>query len=155
MFHLQNAKQHRDEHQTFWNKVIWSDETKMELFGQNHKHYIWRGFNKACNERYTTPTVKLVGGSLMFQGCVSYIGTGNLVRSDGDMSAVSYQKKKNTGEKFALISSEAVHCNMWMIQNRRPSRPLIGYSKMKRMFWSGHLIITEPIWVHARQPKNL
>lgn len=59
VFHLQNAKQHRDEPQTFWNKVIWSDETKIELFGQNHKHYIWRGFNKSCDEWYTTPTVKL------------------------------------------------------------------------------------------------
>lgn len=34
------AKQHRDKPQNFWNKIIWSDETKIELFGHNHKCYI-------------------------------------------------------------------------------------------------------------------
>jgi hypothetical protein len=24
------------------NKIIWSDETKIELFGLNAKHHVWR-----------------------------------------------------------------------------------------------------------------
>ncbi|CAJ0964204.1 unnamed protein product [Ranitomeya imitator] len=55
---LQYAKQHRDKPQNFWNKVIWSDETTIELFGHNHKRYIWREVNKAYDERDTIPTVK-------------------------------------------------------------------------------------------------
>ena len=74
---LQYAKQHRDKPHNFWNKVIWSDETKIELFGHNHKHYVWRGVNKAYDERNTIPTVKHRGGSLMFWRCVSSKGTGN------------------------------------------------------------------------------
>lgn len=104
---IQYAKQHRDKPQTFWHKVIWNDETEIELFGHNHKRYIWRGVNKAYDERYTIPTVKHGGGLLMFWGCVSYKGTGNLVKIDGKMNAVCYQK--NTRGKFALFSPEAAH----------------------------------------------
>lgn len=96
---LQYAKQHRDKPQNFWNKVIWSDETKIELFGHNHKRYIWRGVNKAYNEKYTIPTVKHGGGSLMFWGCVSYRGTGN------KMNAACYQK----------ILEENLHSSAWKL----------------------------------------
>lgn len=60
----------------------------MELFVHNHKRYVWRGVNEAYDEKYTIPTVKHGGGSLMFWGC----GTGNLVKIDGKMNAVCYQK---------------------------------------------------------------
>ena len=44
-------KKHRKDHMAFvekhlndaagmWRKVLWSDETKIELFGLNSKHYI-------------------------------------------------------------------------------------------------------------------
>ena len=39
--HLQYAKQHLDKPQNFWNKVIWSDETNIELYGHNYRHYEW------------------------------------------------------------------------------------------------------------------
>ena len=42
-----------------WNKVIWSDETKIELNGHNHKCYIWSGFNKAYDENYTIPNTEV------------------------------------------------------------------------------------------------
>lgn len=67
--HFQYAKQHRDKSQNFRNKIIQSDETKIELVGHNHKRYIWRGVNKAYDKRYTIPTVKRGGGLLMFWGC--------------------------------------------------------------------------------------
>lgn len=47
--------------------------------------------SKAYDERYTIPTVKHRGGSLMFWGCVSYNGTGHLVKIDGKMNAACYQ----------------------------------------------------------------
>ena len=31
-----------DEHGTFWRNVLWSDETKIELFGHNNHCYVWR-----------------------------------------------------------------------------------------------------------------
>jgi hypothetical protein len=38
------------------NKIFWSDETKIELFGLNVKHHAWR-------KPGTIPTVKHGGGS--------------------------------------------------------------------------------------------
>jgi hypothetical protein len=56
------------------NKILWSDETKIELFGLNAKHHVWR---KLCN----VPTVKHGGGSIMLWGRFSAAGTGRLVGS--------------------------------------------------------------------------
>lgn len=39
--YLQYAKQHLEKPQNFWNIVIWSDETKSELYSNNHKCYVW------------------------------------------------------------------------------------------------------------------
>lgn len=89
---LKYAKQLRDKPQNLWNKIILNDETKIDLFCVNHKQYIWRGVNKARNERYAIPTVKHGGGSLMFWGCVRYKDTGNLVKIDAKINLVCYQK---------------------------------------------------------------
>jgi hypothetical protein len=44
------------------NKIRWSDETKIELFGLNAKRHIWR-------KPGTIPSVKHGGGSIMLCGC--------------------------------------------------------------------------------------
>uniref|UniRef100_A0AAY5L4Q6 Transposase Tc1-like domain-containing protein n=1 Tax=Esox lucius TaxID=8010 RepID=A0AAY5L4Q6_ESOLU len=63
---LQYARQHLDTPHSFWHTVIWSDETKIELYGYNHKRYVWRGVNKAYSEQNTILTVKHGGVSLIF-----------------------------------------------------------------------------------------
>lgn len=66
------AKQHLDKPQNFWRerkKIILSDESKTELYGHNHKRYVWRGVNEVYDEKYTIPTVRHAGGSLMCCGC--------------------------------------------------------------------------------------
>ena len=40
--HLEFAKGHLKDSQTIGNKILWSDETKIELFGLNGKHHVWR-----------------------------------------------------------------------------------------------------------------
>jgi hypothetical protein len=39
---LQFATAHGDKNRTFWRNVLWSDETKIELFGHNDHRYVWR-----------------------------------------------------------------------------------------------------------------
>jgi hypothetical protein len=46
------------------NKILWSDETKIELFGLNAKRQLW-------TKRCTIPTVKHGGGSIMLWGYFS------------------------------------------------------------------------------------
>jgi hypothetical protein len=39
---LEFAKKAPKDSQTMRNKILWSDETKMELFGLNAKRHVWR-----------------------------------------------------------------------------------------------------------------
>ena len=42
-----------------WEKVMWSDETKIKLFGINSTRRVWRKRNAEYNPKNTIPTVKV------------------------------------------------------------------------------------------------
>ena len=74
------------------NKILWSDENKIELFSLNAKSQIWR---KPCTAHHLTNTISTVkhwGGSIMLWGCFSAAGTGTLVRIEGKMNGVKYRE---------------------------------------------------------------
>uniref|UniRef100_A0A8C5MKH6 Transposase n=1 Tax=Leptobrachium leishanense TaxID=445787 RepID=A0A8C5MKH6_9ANUR len=89
---LQYAKSHVDKPQKFWDSVLWTDETKLELFGPMDQRYVWRRKKKAYEEKNTLPTVKHGGGSIMLWGCFASAGTGNLQRVQGTMNSLQYQE---------------------------------------------------------------
>ncbi|KAF7662543.1 hypothetical protein LDENG_00233270 [Lucifuga dentata] len=62
-------------------KILWSDETKTELFEQNSKHCVWR-----------TPTTLITWLILSLWGCFSVAGTGRRVRIEGRMNAAKLQR---------------------------------------------------------------
>ncbi len=51
-----------------WVKVLWSDETKIELFSINSTRHVWRRRNAAYDPKNTIPTVKDGGGNIMLWG---------------------------------------------------------------------------------------
>jgi hypothetical protein len=61
---LEFAKMHLKDSQTMRNKILWSAETKIELFDLNAKRNVWR-------KPGSIPTVKHGGGSIMLWGCFS------------------------------------------------------------------------------------
>ncbi len=63
------AKKHLKDSKMVTNKILWSDETKIELFGLNSKRYVWRKPGTAHHLSNTVPTVKHGGGSIMLWGC--------------------------------------------------------------------------------------
>ena len=68
---LKFAKEHLDDPEEAWEKVMWSDETKIELFGINSTRRVWRKRNAEYKPKNTIPTVKHRGGNLMLWGCFS------------------------------------------------------------------------------------
>ncbi|KAL0163166.1 hypothetical protein M9458_042562, partial [Cirrhinus mrigala] len=72
-------------------KILWSDETKIELFGLNSKRYVWRKSGTAHHLSNTVLTVKHGGGSIMLWGCFSASGTGQLVAIEGKMNVAKYR----------------------------------------------------------------
>jgi hypothetical protein len=66
------------------NKILWSDETKIELFGLTAKRHVWR-------KPGTIPTVKHGGGSIMLLGCFSLAGTGRPVRIEVKLNRAKYR----------------------------------------------------------------
>lgn len=89
---LNFAKRYIEESDAFFHKILWSDETKIELFPSNGPSYVWRPRGKAFEERYTVPTVKHGGGSIMMWGCFSRAGPGDICVIEGRMDSIKYQE---------------------------------------------------------------
>ncbi len=89
--HKKARKQFAEDKQTkdmdYWNLVLWSDETKINLFGSDGVKRLWRQPGEEYKDKYVLSTVKHVGGSVMVWGCMSAAGTGELQFIEGTMNA--------------------------------------------------------------------
>lgn len=84
------AKEYVNKPIGFWNSVIFSDESKFNLFGSDGKKYVWRKSGTELLAKNLRPTVKHGGGNRMVWGCMAASGVGNLVFIEGRMKATDY-----------------------------------------------------------------
>lgn len=89
---LKFAREHMDDTAEDWENVMWSDETKVELFGINSTRRVWRTKNTELHPKNTIPTVKHGGGNIMLWGCFSAKGTGRLIRVKDRMNGAMYRE---------------------------------------------------------------
>ncbi len=94
MMHKKACKQFAEDKQTkdmdYWNHVLWSDETKIHLFGSDGVKHVWRQPGEEYKDKCVLPSVKHGGGSVMVWGCMSAAGTGELQFIEGTMNANMY-----------------------------------------------------------------
>ncbi|GFX36647.1 transposable element Tc1 transposase [Trichonephila clavipes] len=76
--------------QQFWNEVIFSDESKFNIFGSDGRHMVWHKPNTSYHPKHTIPTVKHGAGSVMVWGCMAASGVGKPVFIDGIMHKMTY-----------------------------------------------------------------
>ena len=89
---LKFARGSVDKEQDFWNNVLWTDESKIELFGHQNRGHVWRTPNTAFQEKNFIPTVKHGGGSVMVWGCFAAAGPGQLTIIESIMNFTVYQR---------------------------------------------------------------
>ncbi len=94
MMHKKARKQFAEDKQTkdmdYWNHVLWSDETKINLFGSDGVKRVWWQPGEEYKDKCVLPTVKHGGGSVMVWGCMRAAGTGEQQLIEGTMNANMY-----------------------------------------------------------------
>lgn len=84
------AKNHKNWTEDQWKQVLFSDESKFEIFGSNRRQYVRRKVGERMISACIQPTVKHGGGSIMVWGCFGGNAVGDLVKIDGIMDSKVY-----------------------------------------------------------------
>ncbi len=71
----------------YWNHVLRSDESKVNLFDSDGVQHVWRRPGDEYQENCALPTVKNSGGSIMVWGCMTTACTGELQFIEGNMDS--------------------------------------------------------------------
>jgi len=70
------AKEHQHWTVDDWRRVVWTDETKINVWGSDGVKYCWVRPDDPLKPHHLEFTVKHGKGSLMMWGCMSYEGIG-------------------------------------------------------------------------------
>ena len=62
------AKEHKKWTVEEWNRVLWSDESKFEIFGNKRQSFVRRRVGERMLEQCTMQTIKHGGGNIMVWG---------------------------------------------------------------------------------------
>ena len=130
---LQFARTYLSKPQSFWEYVLWTDETKVELFSKTPHSTVY----KQPNEAEWETTVKYGGVFKMFWGCFAASGTGCIDCVQGIMKSGDYQKilAHNVGPSVRKLSHEC--SSRTMTQNIPHKAPWNGWRKSAGEFWNG------------------
>ena len=72
------ALKHKGQTVEEWERVIWSDETKINRIGSDGEQWVWKQVVEELIEREVQGTVKFGGGNIMVWGCMGWNGVEEL-----------------------------------------------------------------------------
>lgn len=101
---LEFARRH--EHWTIcdWERVIFSDETKVNRFCSDGRSWCWIRDGQSSNSRQFQQTVKFGGGSVMVWGCMTFQGPGICCRVEGRMDQHQYKEILQKDLLYSIIA---------------------------------------------------
>lgn len=88
---LEWAKMHKDWTVADWNRVIFSDESKINRFNSDGRSWSWYRDVNQLEDRTVNVTYKHGGGGIMVWGCMTSLGVGYLCKIDGIMDRHLYE----------------------------------------------------------------
>ena len=89
---MEYAKNYRQKSLDFWNKVLWSDESKFNLFMSDGKVLVWRSPKEEFKPECTRPIDEHGGSNGKCWGCFSSSGMDSLIFIDGNRAGESYRE---------------------------------------------------------------
>ncbi len=145
---LEFARAHADKDEEYWDSILWSDETKINVFGTDGFKTVWRRKSEEYKEKCMVSTVKHGGGSVLMWGCMSAAGVGELHFIDASWihkCTALYWKRRCYHHSVPLV---VVHfSNMTIILNTH-LRPLLDFWRRTGWKWfSGQVCLL--IWTQS------
>jgi transposase len=89
---MEFANKYKDWTVEDWRKVIWSDESKFEIFGSRRRQYYWKRPGEQLQDAHIQQTVKHNGGNIMVWGCMTSQGIGGFCQISGSLDGELYRK---------------------------------------------------------------
>ncbi|GFW24664.1 transposable element Tcb1 transposase [Trichonephila clavipes] len=87
---LDFANEHVNKPPQFWEKVLFSDESKFCIFGIKGRKLVWRKQGTALEKENLVPTVKYGGGGVMVWGCMAANGVGRRTFIDSTLNHMGF-----------------------------------------------------------------
>ena len=84
------AREHVDWTAADWDRVLWSDESRFQLFQSDGQVYVRRAVGEEFHESCVVPSVKHGGSGIMVWGCMGSTGLGDLTWVTENINADVY-----------------------------------------------------------------
>ena len=147
-----------------WKSVIFSDESKFDLFGSDDCCWCWRKPGEEFDERYVRKEVKHCGGNVMVWGCATGMGMGRIVKINGNMDGPLYTKILKDDILGTLKDLSIKKKDIYFQQDNNPKHTLgvacewFKKNKLNVLDWapsSPDMNIIEHVWEYLLVDKRV